>query len=117
MPFPTGRKAPLLKRFVLQALALLNDHVEPGPETPQLKMGALLGLGLAYLGTRGAAGARHVPGTFLVTAFFFFPPTGTRKAEVRGAPPAVAVSSALTLASAGGSSTTVRTGGPSCRAQ
>jgi len=36
------------------ALALLNDYVEPGAETPQLKMGALLGLGLAYLGTRKA---------------------------------------------------------------
>lgn len=33
------------------ALALLTEYVEPGKDTPQLKMGAALGLGLAYIGT------------------------------------------------------------------
>ena len=53
--------APLVKRAVLQALALLNDYVEPGAETPQLKMGALLGLGLAYLGTARGSRRRGTP--------------------------------------------------------
>ena len=33
------------------ALALLTEYVEPGKDKPQLKMGALLGLGLAYVWT------------------------------------------------------------------
>lgn len=33
------------------ALALLTEYAEPGKTNPQLKMGAVLGLGLAYIGT------------------------------------------------------------------